>query len=103
MQSFYGVMDKSTIMIILQAVIKRIGLYYLADYSMYTSEGFARKLKRVPIINYYCNKYCDPIGQSEVSISHRDLQDSHRDLQDSDRDLQDFHRYLQISVVKGKK
>ena len=47
------VMDKNTIMIILQAVIKSIALYYLAEYSMYTSEGFARKLKRVPIISSY--------------------------------------------------
>ena len=32
-------------------------------------------------LEHSCNKYCDLIGQSEVSISHRDLQDFHRDLQ----------------------
>ena len=26
-------------------------------------------------LEYSCNKYCDLIGHSEVSISHRDLQD----------------------------
>ena len=32
-------------------------------------------------LEYTCNKYCDLIGYSEVSISHRDLQVFHRDLQ----------------------
>ena len=26
------------------------------------------------VLEYSCNKYCNLIGQSEVSISHRDLQ-----------------------------
>ena len=39
------------------------------------------------VLEYSCNKYCDLIGHSEVSISHRDLQvlietyKFHRDLQ----------------------
>ena len=40
------------------------------------------------LLKYSCNKYCDLIGQSEVSISNRDLHDSDRDLQDFYRDLQ---------------
>ena len=38
---------------------------------------------------YSCNKRHDVIGQSEVSIFHRDLQDF-------DRDLPDFHRDLKV-------
>ena len=34
-----------------------------------------------PALEYSCNKYCDLIGHSEVSISHRDLQFFHKDLQ----------------------
>ena len=33
------------------------------------------------ILEYSCNKCCNLIGHSEVSISHRDLQVFHRDLQ----------------------
>ena len=45
-------------------------------------------------LEYSCNKYCDLIGQLEVSIFDRDLQVS-------DRDLQDFHRDLQVFVTMG--
>ena len=33
------------------------------------------------ILEYSCNKCCNLIGHSEVSISHRDLHVFHRDLQ----------------------
>ena len=35
------------------------------------------------LLEYSCNKYmyCDLIGHSEVSISHKDLQDFDKDLQ----------------------
>ena len=39
-------------------------------------------------LEYSCNKCCNLIGHSEVSISHRDLQVFHRDLQVFHRDLQ---------------
>ena len=44
-------------------------------------------LSTKPTLEYSCNKYCDLIGHSEVSISHGDLQvfietyKFHRDLQ----------------------
>ena len=55
-----------------------------------------RSLNRVETLdsasNYYleysCNKCCNLIGHSEVSISHRDLQVFHRDLHVFHRDLQ---------------
>ena len=42
-------------------------------------------------LEYTCNKYCNLIGHSEDSVSHRDLQVFRRDLQV-------FHRDLQVSV-----
>ena len=44
------------------------------------------------LLEYTCNKCCNLIGHSEVSISHRDLQVFHRDPQ----------RWHTTNVISGR-